>query len=109
MRIGSFNFGIAQEMIDSTQWSSRWGKRFIEALGGILHSGEADLDLFFGCEVGGHLQGLKNNMLQQLASTCDWGFASGRMRQDYLSASTNQSMTFEDTLKFTPSSEKLQP
>ena len=55
LRLGSFNFGVMQNQLESEN-----SKELLHALGGkVAHAVEvSDLDLFFGCGVGGHKQGL---------------------------------------------------
>ena len=56
IRIGAFNYGIEQQMIESVNWNKKYRERFLDICHKAL-DGEA-LDCLFGCEVGGHRQGL---------------------------------------------------
>ena len=58
LRLGSFNFGVEQNQLESEK-PKELG-RLLHALGGKVARCvlDADLDFFFGCEVGGHRAGL---------------------------------------------------
>ena len=55
LRLGSFNFGVMQNQLESEN-----SKELLHALGGKVARCvlDANLDFFFGCEVGGHRAGL---------------------------------------------------
>ena len=51
----SFNFGIAQDMLQKKPWTKTYEKKFVQLMD--LFTKDYGADIVFGCEVGGHKQG----------------------------------------------------
>ena len=93
--LGTFNFGINQDMLGDHAFVKH-GPKLGRVLRKMIVTG--GLDLCFGCEVGGHRQGLSARNIDlweilhhevgecctevQAGYICCWGFALGRVRTD---------------------------
>ncbi len=83
MRIGSFNFGIQQDMIKSKKWKNHWKDLFSEVANAVIADGA--LHVLFGCEAGGRKAGLSNDALEEVSALASGAFRA-KTTQNYLSA-----------------------
>ena len=60
VRLGSFNYGMQQQMLQGTAWKGKYKQRFGDLNCKILEDYECDC--LFGCEVGSHKQGFLEEM-----------------------------------------------
>ena len=84
LRLGTFNFGMQQPMIDSQQWARQHCGRFETCLATLVDDGE--LDVLFGCEVGGHKQGLSKERLRRSINAFASGDVDSLATQNYIRA-----------------------
>ena len=84
LRLGTFNFGMTQQMIDSQQWRKTHCVKFESTLVALVEGGE--LDALFGCEVGGHKQGLSQERLARAISAFARGGTESKATQNYIRA-----------------------
>jgi len=84
LRLGTFNFGMTQPMIDSQQWGRTHCDKFESTLAALVEGGE--LDALFGCEVGGHKQGLSQERLARAISAFARGGTESKATQNYIRA-----------------------
>ena len=64
--VGSFNFGVDQKMLQGRPFERRHRDNFVRVCDKMVQEG--NLDIVFGCEVGGARQGFKCEMIDVTVS-----------------------------------------
>ena len=59
--VGSFNFGMDQQMLQGNPFQKRHRRNFARVIAKMVEEG--DVDIVFGCEVGGHREGCRGAMI----------------------------------------------
>ena len=84
LRLGTFSFGIYQKKLQGKPWKNKHSNNFERVMAKAFEEG--NLDILFGCEVGGHRLGLGVELIyvQDLAKRFLGPEAQGISSQNYI-------------------------